>query len=161
MAGVTTVEEANRFLRERYIAEFNAKFTVKPAQPGTAFRNCGRRDLDHVFSIQTERVVDKDNTVAIGKHWWQIGKCRWRHSLAGQTVTIHHHLDHTVDICWGPHLVGHYEKDCGNDGAVDSVENQKQVSPRSHRPLENASSVSHIPTAPIPSSFKSNRKKVA
>jgi transposase len=162
LAGITTVEEANRFLRERYMAEFNAKFTVKPGQPGTAFRKCGRRDLDHVFSIQTERVVAKDNTVTIGKQWWQISKCRWRHSLAGQTVTIHQNLDHTVDICWGPHLVGHYEKDCGNDGAVESLENQKQVSHRSHRALENASSVSHIPTAQtLSSSFKTNRKKVA
>ncbi len=162
LAGITTVEEANRFLRERYIAEFNAKFTVKPAQPGTAFRKCGRRDLDQVFSIQTERVVDKDNTVTIGRQWWQIGKSRWRHSLAGQTVTIHRNRDHTVDIRWGPHLVGHYGKDCGNDGAVESLENQKQVSHRFHRPLENASSVSHIPTAPaLSSSFKQNRKKVA
>ena len=41
LAGITTLEEANRFLRERYIAEFNAKFAVKPTQAGTAFRKCG------------------------------------------------------------------------------------------------------------------------
>ena len=38
LAGVQTLEQANRFLREHYIAEFNRKFTAKPAQPGTAFR---------------------------------------------------------------------------------------------------------------------------
>jgi len=53
LAGIGTREEANRFLRERYIAEFNRKFTVKPAQPGTSFRKCGRRNLDLVFSLQT------------------------------------------------------------------------------------------------------------
>src|SRR5213596_784372 len=41
--GVETVEHANEFLRNRYIQEFNAKFRVKPAVPGTAFRKCGRR----------------------------------------------------------------------------------------------------------------------
>src|SRR5947209_1355902 len=81
-AGITTVEHANEFLRNRYIQEFNAKFRVKPAVPGTAFRKCGRRDLEQVFSIQTERVVDKDNTVAIKDCRWQIEKCRWRYSLA-------------------------------------------------------------------------------
>jgi len=36
-----------------------------------------------VFSVQTERVVSKDNTVAIKDRWWQIEKCRWRYSLEG------------------------------------------------------------------------------
>ena len=71
---------------------------------GTWQGKCARRDLDWVFSIQTERVVDQDNTVAIGPQWWQIEKCRWRHSLAGQTVTIHQHLDGTVSIRYGPPL---------------------------------------------------------
>ncbi len=59
VAGIRSVDQANQFLRERYIAEFNRKFTVPAAQPGTAFRNCGRRDLDRVFSVQTERVVSQ------------------------------------------------------------------------------------------------------
>src|SRR5579862_2403856 len=65
VAGITTVESANAFLRERYIQEFNARFKVSAEQPGTAFRPSSRSDLDWVFTIQTERVVAKDNTVAI------------------------------------------------------------------------------------------------
>lgn len=110
---------------------------MKAEQRGTAFRPCGRRDLDWVFSIQTERVVAKDNTVAIRHHWWQIDKSRFRHSLAGQTVTIHRHLDGTVSIRYGPHVVGR-----GKDGAM---ENRKQVS---HASLEIAAGDSHFPTAP-------------
>jgi transposase len=120
LAGINTVEDANRFLRERYIAEFNTKFAVKAAERGTAFRPCARKDLDWVFSIQTERVVAKDNTVAIRDQWWQLDKTRWRHSLAGQTVVIHQHLDGRVSIRYGPHVVGR-----GNDAGV---ENHKQVS---------------------------------
>jgi transposase len=112
LAGITTVEEANRFLRERYIAEFNRLFAVKAAERGTAFRGCMRKDLDWVFSVQTERVVNKDNTVAIKDRWWQIEKYRWRYSLEGQTVTIHEHLDGMVSIRYGPHVVGRY----GSDG---------------------------------------------
>ena len=112
LAGIGTLEEANRFLREHYIAEFNRRFAVKAAERGTAFRACARKDLEWVFSVQTERVVSKDNTVAIRDRWWQIEKCRWRHSLAGQTVVIHEHLDETVSIRYGPHVVGRY----GSDG---------------------------------------------
>ena len=109
MGGIRRLEEANRFLRERYIGEFNEKFTVAAEERGTAFRACSRRDLDLIFSVQTERVVAKDNTVAIGGQWWQIDKSGWRYSLAKQTVTIHQHPDETVSIRFGPHVVGRYE----------------------------------------------------
>src|SRR5215831_4653027 len=52
LAGITTVEEANRFLREHYIAVFNEKFQVEAAAKGTAFRRTARTDLDWVFTIQ-------------------------------------------------------------------------------------------------------------
>jgi transposase len=175
LAGVTTLEEANRFLRERYVAEFNRRFTVQAAERGTAFRPCARRDLDWVFTVQTERVVSKDNTVAIRDRWWQLDKCRWRFSLAGTTVTIHEHLDQSVSIRYGPHIVGRYDpeghplagptpKGRGKAGAGQAEENRSAVSHRSPRPLEIAAGDSHFPTAsnPIhPLSPKPKAKRVA
>jgi len=111
LAGITTVEEANAFLRHSYIAEFNAKFAVAAAQKGTAFRRTSRSDLDWIFTMQTERVVAKDHTVAIGDRHWQLEKSRFRSTLAGCTVTIHEHLDETVSIRFGPHTVGCYTAD--------------------------------------------------
>lgn len=178
VAGITTLEGANRFLREHYIAEFNRKFSVPAQERGTAFRPCRRRDLDFVFSVQTERVVDKDNTVAIGDRWWQIEKCRWRYSLAKQTVTIHQHLDGTVSIRFGPHVVGRYDavgnpireeakaKRRGKEGSMEAGENQKQVSTGSHTPLEISPKTrdSHFSTAPTTvssSKAKGKSKKAA
>ena len=168
------MEAANGFLRERYIAEFNRGFQVPAAEKGTAFRKCGRSDLDWIFSVQTERVVSKDNTVAIAERWWQIEKCRWRYSLAGQTVTIHQHLDQTVSIRYGPHVVGRYTQDGrpiqqarvgrGKAETVEAVENRPAVSHRSHRPLEIASGDSHFPTASTAvnkSSLNTKAKRVA
>ena len=109
LAGITDLAGANRFLRERYIAEFNTKFAVAPAEKGSAFRRCSRSDLKWIFTVQTERVVAKDNTVAIGDRSWQIGKSRFRNTLAGCTVTIHEHLDETVSIRFGPHTVGRFD----------------------------------------------------
>ena len=91
LAGITTVEGANRFLRERYIGEFNAKFSVPAEEKGTAFRRTGRSDLNWIFTVQTERVVGKDNTVAIGKRCWQLNKTRFRHTLAGWRRTRSSH----------------------------------------------------------------------
>jgi transposase len=165
LAGIETVEGANRFLRERYIAVFNQKFTVPAREKGTAFRRTTRSDLNWVFTVQTERVVAKDNTVAIADRTWQLEKTRFRNSLAGCTVTIHEHLDTTVSIRFGPHVVGRYRADGepaapskpqpesrGKDGPVEAVENQNQVSHRSHRPLEIPKTRdSHFSTAPTTS----------
>ena len=153
------MEEANAFLRQSYIGEFNAKFAVAAPQKGTAFRRTSRSDLDWIFTAQTERVVDKDNTVAIGDRHWQLEKSRFRSTLAGCTVTIHEHLNEIVSIRFGPHTVGRYTADGqplrpqpesrGKAGPVETVENQTPVFHRSHRPLEIPKNRdSHFPTAP-------------
>jgi hypothetical protein len=59
--------------------------------------------------VQTERVVDQGNTVAIRDRSWQIDKTGFRNTLAGCTVRIHEHLDETVSIRYGPHVVGRYD----------------------------------------------------
>src|SRR3954462_7966884 len=154
LAGINTIEAANRFLREQYIGAFNAKFTVKAAERGTAFRRCGRADLDWIFTVQTERVVAKDNTVAIGDRVWQIEKSGFRSTLAGCRMTIHEHLDGRGSLRYGPHVVGRFDsqgrpltkpkKRRGKDGLVESGENQKQVSSASHNSLEISPPSSHL-----------------
>ena len=46
LAGIAEVEQANEFLRERYIDEFNSQFKVAAAEKGTAFRRTSRSDLE-------------------------------------------------------------------------------------------------------------------
>jgi transposase len=111
LAGITDLQGANRFLEEGYIAEFNNKFAVAAAEKETAFRRTGRTDLEWVFTLQSERVVNKDNTVAIADRIWQLEKSRFRSSLAGCTVTIHEHLNGMVSIRYGPHVVARYTVD--------------------------------------------------
>jgi hypothetical protein len=108
LAGITAVEEANRFLRDKYIAEFNRKFSVKAAQPGSAFVSAKRKNLDLIFSIQYERVVARDNTVSVANRSLQIEKSKWRGSLAGCRVTVYELADRTLAIGYGPHIVGSY-----------------------------------------------------
>jgi hypothetical protein len=87
LAGIATLEEANRFLRQHYIGEMNRKFSVPAAQPGNAFVPVRGQDLDRIFSLQHERVVAKDNTVRLGDRTWQIERTPWRGSLAGGLST--------------------------------------------------------------------------
>jgi transposase len=109
--GIRTLQQANAFLRQSYLQEFNRQFTAQAAQPGTAFVRTRRRDLDQVFSLQHERVVNRDNTVSWAKRCLQIDKTSWRGTLAGCRVIVCEHLDGRLSILYGPHRVGHYTAD--------------------------------------------------
>lgn len=108
LASIRNPDQANAFLNAHYIPEFNKKFAVAPAQPETAFVPTSRTDLDRVFSIQHERTVDQDNTVRWANIPLQIQPQRWRSTLAGCRVVIYEHLDGTLTLGYGPHVVGRF-----------------------------------------------------
>ena len=144
LAGITNLEEANRFLRERYIPEMNRKFAVPAAERGHAFVPVYGQDLDRIFSVQQERVVANDNTVQMGERVWQLERISWRGTLAGCRVTICEHLDGQVSIVYGPHRVGLYTAEgqplkpakkrraprCGNDAPWKAWKTQTASFPR-------------------------------
>ena len=108
LAGIRDQHQANVFLNQRYIPEFNKKFAVAPAQAGTAFLPTQRTDLDRVFSLQHERSVGQDNTLRWGNIALQIQPQQWRSTLAGCRVLVYEHLDGTLTVGYGPHTVGRF-----------------------------------------------------
>ena len=163
LAGIGGVEEANRFLRERYVGEMNRKFSVPATQPGNAFVPVRGQNLDQIFSVQNERTVGQDNTVRLGDRTWQIERTPWRGTLAGCRVIICEHLDEQVSIVYGPHVVGRYTAQgepwpaskktavprCGNDAPRKARKTPKASFPLFPPRLEIRPRTpdSHIPTA--------------
>jgi transposase len=158
LQGMVTLEQANQFLREQYVAEFNHRFRVSALQPGTAFLPCRRKDLDVVFSVQQQRVVNRDNTVVVGGTIFQIQPTRWRGTLAGCAVTVCEHLDETWSIRYGPHVVGRYHAqgwpwlyERESDRRGKSVEKPLRGKPKTGFPLRleipPKARDSHFPTA--------------
>ena len=108
---ITTMEEANRFLEKEYIREFNDKFAVEPKRKERPSCPAPEADLDRVFSIQTERMVNRDNTVKYRNMTLQIDKQDWRRSMAGCRVVVYQHFDDTITIGYGPQEIGRYAAD--------------------------------------------------
>jgi transposase len=155
---IASLEAANIFLREHYIAEFNRSFQVAAAQRGSAFLACRRRDLDLVFSLQFERAVNRDNTVSFQNLSLQIEAVRWRATLAGCQVMVHQHLDGTLSLTHGPHLLGRYTAEGAAQGAkkmparraVEKPRGGKVIKPTFPPRLEIPQTARdyHFPTAP-------------
>jgi transposase len=109
LKGITTVEAANEFLRNDWIAMHDASFSVKAEQPGTAFLPYTGTELEKIFSQQQDRVVGNDNTVRYDNRCLQIPQQTFRFSLARCRVLVCEHLDHTITVHYGNHLLGRYD----------------------------------------------------
>ncbi len=155
---IASLEAANVFLREHYIAEFNQRFQVAAAQRGSAFLPCRSRDLNLIFALQFERTVNRDNTVSFQNLSLQIERVRWRASLAGCQAVVHQHLDGTLSLTHGPHCLGRYTAqgtalattEMSARRAVEKPRAGKVINPTFPPRLEipQNSRDSHFPTAP-------------
>jgi transposase len=146
LRGITTVEEANRFLRQEYIAEFNRRFAVRAAQAGSAFLPLQGQDLERIFALQHERVVNRDNTVEIAHRVLQIEKRPWRNTLAGCQVIVYEHPDGMLSVGYGPHLVGRF--DAEGIPLAQRTRRPKAVEKTVATPPWKTLRVSHFSTAP-------------
>jgi transposase len=106
---ITTLEAANDFLRQDWPELHNASFSVEAEQTGTAFLPYPGRDLEKIFSQQQERVVDNDNTVRFEGRCLQIPQQTFRFSLARCRVLVCQHLDQTLSVHYGHHVLGNYD----------------------------------------------------
>ena len=108
MAGIRTSAAANRYLRDRFIPNYNATFGRPPADPTSAFVPVGTHDLEQILCHEEERVVARDNTVRLDGVLLQIDKQRGRRSCAGLRVVVRRHLDGRHSIRWGPRCLGRF-----------------------------------------------------
>jgi hypothetical protein len=119
LAGITTRDAANVYLRECFIPDYDARFTCPPVNPASAFVPLGALDLDHVFCEEEERVVTADNVVTFDGVALQIAKQPDRPSCAGLHVLVRRHLDRSYTVWRGPRCLGHFSA-LGQDVAISS-----------------------------------------
>lgn len=130
-AGITCMDEANRFLKEKFIPEFNKRFSVKPQEELSAFIPWQSTNilLDDILCIKEQRTVNKDNTVSYKGKKWQIPKNTIRYSYAKTKVRIHEYIDGSISIFHGPREIANFpyqekkaeiNKGCGLHGLVDN-----------------------------------------
>jgi transposase len=109
LAGITTVAAANRYLRERFIADYNTTFGRPPADPAAAFVSLHGVDLEQILCHEAERVVAPDNTVRWDNVLLQVAKQPGRRTYDGVRVTVRRHLDGWTSVWHGTRCLGLYD----------------------------------------------------
>jgi transposase len=110
LAGVTTVEEANAFLRKVYLPEHNARFAVRAAESGSAFTPIPGVDLDEILCVQEERQVGNDNCVSFRTLKLQIPQSPMRPHFVKARVKVHVYPDGSHAVFHGPRCIGRYDE---------------------------------------------------
>jgi len=147
LAGITDIEAANRFLAEVYLPAHNARFAVKPEQPGSAFVADGAGAWRDILCVQEDRVVGNDNTVRYRRLVLQLPQSPLRPHFVRAKVRVHEYPDGTLAVFHGPRCLARYDSQGRISAApdlwppdaarcqtpVETVEKPKRLSHRFHR----------------------------
>jgi transposase len=90
---IKTIEEANAFLEDYFIDEYNRKFAREATSPADVHRPCDGLNLDAIFSRQISRYVNNDYTFKLDGERYQIVVNRTDPSFAKKYVTVEFRLN--------------------------------------------------------------------
>ena len=121
LAGITTLDAANRWIAETYLPAHNAAFAVTPEQQGTAFVPDRSGAAREVLCVQEERRVGNDNTVKWRRLTLQIPPSPLRPQFVRATVRVHEYPDGSLAVFHGPHRLVEY------DAAGGLIEHARQA----------------------------------
>jgi hypothetical protein len=108
LAGITRLEDANRYLREVYLPHYNAEFACPAREEGSAFVELQGVNLDDILCEQHARTVGKDNCVQFERRVLQIPADRHRCHYVKATVRVHRYPDGTLALFHGPRRLARY-----------------------------------------------------
>ncbi|VAX24587.1 hypothetical protein MNBD_NITROSPINAE03-1607 [hydrothermal vent metagenome] len=114
LAGVTDMDDANRFLKKVYIPMHNKRFAIEPQEKETAFIPWIGSSLGDVLCVQENRTVGNDNTVRYNRRILQISKDRHRLHYVKAGVRVHEYPDGSLAVFHGPRCLARYN----NDGSL-------------------------------------------
>ena len=127
LAGITNIEQANRFLAEKFIPQFNKRFKVKAKEDGSAFVPWVNNnwDINDILCIQEERIVNKDNTVSYNRKLLQLPRDQYRYSYHKTKVKVHEYMDGSVAIFYGHRCLASYHTN-GSLKLIEAANNKRE-----------------------------------
>jgi hypothetical protein len=109
LVGITDMDGANGYLRERYRPAFNMEFMQPAMEEGSAFVGWVGGSLDDILCERFERVVGHDNCVSFENMKLQIPADRHRCHYIKATVNVVRRTDGRLAILHGPRCLAVYD----------------------------------------------------
>lgn len=133
---IETIDEANKFLQEVYIDLFNKKFRKQPRADVNLHRSLEGYDLNSIFCIKENRILNNDRTISYKNRWFLIQKKQPVQLHKKSQIVVCQHLDGTIslraqgkkldykEIVKMPHVEKHHQ--------IKPIENKLYRPPHNH-----------------------------
>jgi hypothetical protein len=126
---VSTLEDADRYLQEKFIPRHNRMFSRPAKEDGTAYRPFPKGvSLKEVFCLKEERFVAGDNTIGYQGKTSQILPNEYRLSFYKTKVEVHEYLNGLINIFYQGKKLKHKpiskEKIKSFQSLIDQKENE-------------------------------------
>lgn len=118
LAGITDMAAANRFIREVYLPEHNARFARPPEIAESAFVAADPGQLAEILCVEVERIVARDNTVAYDGLRLQLPASRLRAHYVKAKVKLRKYPDGSYAVFHGPRCLARYDADGRIEGEI-------------------------------------------
>lgn len=110
MHHITSMEEANRYIKKTYLPAHNREFKQKALEEGSAFIPwVGTPLLDDILCEHHERTVTQDNCVTLDGITLQIPADKYRCHYVRVKVNVHRYRNGSLSIFHGPRKLADYE----------------------------------------------------
>jgi transposase InsO family protein/transposase len=107
--GITTIGEANKFLDDTFVDQYNARFAKQPKYPTDVHRPATGFNLDSIFSRQIQRHVNNDHTFRLEGAKYQIDLGPKDSSLAQKKIIVELRLDGRLCVRYGSKFYQHHK----------------------------------------------------
>jgi transposase len=106
---ITTMEEANRYIKKTYLPAFNREFKQKPLEAGSAFVPWVGAHIEDILCEHYERTVTPDNCVSFDGLKLQIPPDKYRCHYVRAKIIVHRYMDGSLAIFHGPRKLADYD----------------------------------------------------
>ena len=107
---ITTMEDANRYIKKTYLPAYNREFKQKPLEAGSAFVPWVGARLEDILCEHHERTVTPDNCVSFERMTLQIPPDQYRCHYVRAKVNVHRYVDGSLAIFHGPRKLADYDQ---------------------------------------------------
>ena len=124
MKKITSIDEANRYLKEVYLPKHNKQFTIPPKEGQSMYMPYIGIDIENILCVQEERVVQNDNTVKYGGKLLHVPSSGSRYHCVKCKVMVHEYGNGNIKLFYGRMMIGSYDR---NGNLIKKVEKKMAV----------------------------------
>lgn len=104
--GISSRQDANRYIDQCFLQKWDEKFTVEPAKPKIRYRSASHIDLDYHFCLKYRRSGNKNNTVGFEGRQYRIHNREFG-SIFKKEIWVHKHQDGRLEFYYGHNRLDH------------------------------------------------------